>query len=82
LRRFIVGLPTNALNKIFMSLYWGMYRNIMILLLKSCLKKQVQSSTNEDLKTALKDKGLYHTSLKQKPSVWNVRELQQSWICQ
>ena len=55
-RRFVVGLPTNALNKIFMSLYAEVdteeyYDSIAKVLLKK--KGSAKFPTNEDLKTAL-----------------------------
>ncbi|MEO8236198.1 MAG: DUF262 domain-containing protein, partial [Flavobacterium sp.] len=54
-RRFIVGLPTNALNKIFMSLYAEVdseeyYDSIAKYLLKK--RGSAKFPTNEDLKTA------------------------------
>ena len=63
-RRFIVGLPTNALNKIFMTLYSEVdteeyYDSIAKALLKK--KGSAKFPSNEDLKTALKDKDLYNT---------------------
>lgn len=66
-RRFIVGLPTNALNKVFMTLYSevdpeGYYDSVATALIKK--KGSGKFPSNEDLKTALKDKDLYSASLK------------------
>ena len=63
-RRFIVGLPTSSLNKIFMTLYSEVeteeyYDSIAKALLKK--KGNAKFPSNEDLKTALKDKDLYNT---------------------
>jgi hypothetical protein len=70
LGRFIMGLPTNALNKIFMSLYGvdteEYYDSIKILLKRKGGGNSRQ--TNEDLRTALRLK-LYNTQPKQKLSV-------------
>ncbi len=76
-RRFIVGLPTNALNKIFMSLYAEVdteeyYDSIAKVLLKK--KGSAKFPTNEDLKTALKDKDLYNTQSKNRNYLFEMLE--------
>lgn len=76
-RRFIVGLPTNALNKIFMSLYSEVdteeyYNSIAKVLLKK--KGRAKFPTNEDLKTALKDKDLYNTQPKNRNYLFEMLE--------
>lgn len=76
-RRFVVGLPTNALNKIFMSLYSEVdtedyYDSIAQVLLKK--KGSAKFPTNEDLKTALKDKDLYNTQAKNRNYLFEMLE--------
>lgn len=76
-RRFIVGLPTNALNKIFMSLYAEVdteeyYDSIAKALLKK--KGSAKFPTNDDLKTALKDKDLYNTQPKNRNYLFEMLE--------
>jgi uncharacterized protein with ParB-like and HNH nuclease domain len=76
-RRFIVGLPTNALNKIFMSLYAEVdteeyYDSIAKVLLKK--RGSAKFPTNEDLKTALKDKDLYNTQPKNRNYLFEMLE--------
>jgi uncharacterized protein with ParB-like and HNH nuclease domain len=76
-RRFVVGLPTNALNKIFMSLYAEVdteeyYDSIAKVLLKK--KGSAKFPTNEDLKTALKDKDLYNTQPKNRNYLFEMLE--------
>ena len=66
-RRFVTGLPTNALNKIFMSLYSEVdteeyYDSIAIALMRK--KGSAKFPTNEELLTALKDKDLYNIKSK------------------
>ena len=66
-RRFIVGLPTNALNKIFMTLYAEVdsdnyYESIARALMKK--KSSAKFPNNEELKIALSDKDLYNTQPK------------------
>ncbi len=76
-RRFIVGLPTNALNKIFMTLYSEVdteeyYDSIA----KSLIKKKGSAKfpTNEELLTALKDKDLYNTQPKNRNYLFEMLE--------
>ncbi len=76
-RRFIVGLPTNALNKIFMSLYADVdteeyYDSIARVLLKK--KGSAKFPSNEDLKTALRDKDLYNTQPKNRNYLFELLE--------
>lgn len=76
-RRFIVGLPTNALNKIFMSLYSEIdteeyYDSIAKYLLKK--KGSAKFPTNEDLKTALRDKDLYSAQPKNRNYMFEMLE--------
>ena len=68
-RRFIVGLPTNALNKIFMTLYSEIdkedyYDSLTIALLQK--KGTAKFPTNDDLRSALNDKDLYNIQAKNK----------------
>lgn len=76
-RRFIVGLPTNALNKIFMTLYSEVdteeyYDSIE----KALIKKRGSGKfpSNEDIKTALKDKDLYNTQPKNRNYLFEMLE--------
>lgn len=76
-RRFVVGLPTNALNKIFMSLYAEVdteeyYDSLAKVLLKK--KGSAKFPTNEDLKTALRDKDLYNTQPKNRNYLFEMLE--------
>jgi hypothetical protein len=76
-RRFIVGLPTNALNKIFMTLYAEVdteeyYNSIAKALLKK--KGSAKFPSNEDLKTALRDKDLYNTQPKNRNYLFEMLE--------
>jgi uncharacterized protein with ParB-like and HNH nuclease domain len=76
-RRFIVGLPTNALNKIFMVLYAEIdiedyYDSLAIALMKK--KGSAKFPTNEDLQTALKDKDLYNTQSKNRNYLFELLE--------
>lgn len=76
-RRFIVGLPTSALNKIFMTLYAEAdpeeyYESIARALVKK--KGSVKFPSNEDLKTALKDKDLYNTLAKNRNYLFEMLE--------
>jgi len=76
-RRFIVGLPTNALNKIFMSLYSEIDKEEYFdSLAKVLLKKKGSAKfpTDEDLKTALRDKDLYNTQPKNRNYLFELLE--------
>ncbi|TYB76467.1 DUF4268 domain-containing protein [Bizionia myxarmorum] len=76
-RRFVIGLPTNALNKIFMSLYSEVdiedyYDSIALALIK---KRGVSKfPTDEDLKTALRDKDLYNIQSKNRNYMFELLE--------
>lgn len=76
-RRFIVGLPTNALNKIFMILYSEVdteeyYESIA----RSLVKKRGSAKfpSNEDVKTALRDKDFYNTQSKNRNYLFEMLE--------
>ena len=76
-RRFIVGLPTNALNKIFMSLYSEIdtedyYESFATALIRK--RGSAKFPTNEDLKTALKDKDLYNIQSKNRNYMFELLE--------
>jgi uncharacterized protein with ParB-like and HNH nuclease domain len=76
-RRFVVGLPTNALNKIFMTLYSEVdteeyYDSIAIALMKK--KGNAKFPTNEELLTALKDKDLYNIKSKNRNYMFEMLE--------
>lgn len=76
-RRFVVGLPTNALNKIFMTLYAEVdteeyYDSIALALIKK--RGSAKFPTNEDLKTALKDKDLYNIQSKNRNYMFELLE--------
>ena len=76
-RRFVVGLPTNALNKIFMTLYSEVdtgeyYESISLSLLKK--RGSAKFPTDEDLKTALKDKDLYNIQPKNRNYMFELLE--------
>lgn len=76
-RRFVVGLPTNALNKIFMSLYSEVDTEAYYDSIALALKKKRGSAkfpTNEDLKTALKDKDLYNIQSKNRNYMFELLE--------
>lgn len=76
-RRFIVGLPTNALNKIFMTLYAEVdtedyYGSVAQALIKK--KGSAKFPNNEELKTALLDKDLYNTQSKNRNYLFELLE--------
>jgi uncharacterized protein with ParB-like and HNH nuclease domain len=76
-RRFIVGLPTNALNKIFMTLYSEIdhedyYDSLEIALIRK--KQSGKFPTNEDLKIALQDKDLYNIKAKNRNYMFELLE--------
>jgi len=76
-RRFIVGLPTNALNKIFMTLYSEVdtedyYNSLALALIKK--KGSSKFPNNEDLKTALRDKDLYNIKSKNRNYMFELLE--------
>ena len=66
-RRFILGLPTNALNKIFMSLYEKVERdNYLFSVQKSLLQRSgiQRFPRNEEIRKILKIKDLYNVKPK------------------
>ena len=76
-RRFVVGLPTNALNKIFMTLYAEVdteeyYDSIALALVKK--KGSAKFPSDEDLKTALRDKDLYSIQPKNRNYMFELLE--------
>jgi len=76
-RRFVVGLPTNALNKIFMTLYSEVdlenyFDSIALALIKK--RGSAKFPTNEDLKSALKDKDLYNIKAKNRNYMFELLE--------
>jgi uncharacterized protein with ParB-like and HNH nuclease domain len=76
-RRFIVGLPTNALNKIFMSLYSEVdtddyFDSIAITLLSK--KGNGKFPSDDQVKDALKDKDLYNTQSKNRNYLFELLE--------
>jgi uncharacterized protein with ParB-like and HNH nuclease domain len=76
-RRFVVGLPSSSLNKIFMALYSEVDSedycdSIAIALLKK--RGNAKFPSNEDVKTALKDKDLYNTQPKNRNYLFEMLE--------
>ena len=76
-RRFVIGLPTNALNKIFMTLYSEVdteeyFDSIALALIKK--RGSAKFPTNEDLKTALRDKDLYNIQSKNRNYMFELLE--------
>jgi uncharacterized protein with ParB-like and HNH nuclease domain len=66
-RRFIVGLPTNALNKIFMTLYEKVDKNNYLLSLQKWLLKRTGSQRfpkNKEVIESLKLKDVYNIKSK------------------
>jgi uncharacterized protein with ParB-like and HNH nuclease domain len=66
-RRFIIGLPTNALNKIFMTLYNDVDNIRYIQSIQAALmrKKGVQKfPTNKEVEVALEEKDVYNIQSK------------------
>jgi len=76
-RRFIVGLPTSALNKIFMTLYSEVdTEDYFESIAKALLKKKGSGKfpSDEDLLTALRDKDLYNTQPKNRNYMFELLE--------
>lgn len=76
-RRFVVGLPTSSLNKIFMALYSEVdsedyFASVSLALVKK--KGSGKFPTDEDLKTALKDKDLYNIQSKNRNYMFEMLE--------
>lgn len=68
-RRFILGLPTNALNKIFLTLYGEIdTRDYLASIEKSLIKKTgtQRFPNNQEVKAALKEKDVYNIQSKNK----------------
>lgn len=68
-RRFILGLPTNALNKIFMTLYAEIDKsNYLLSLEKALIKKRgtQRFPTDPEIEAVLKDKDIYNVQPKNK----------------
>ena len=66
-RRFIIGLPTNALNKIFMRLYEDVdTSNYMVSLQKSMIKKKSSQRfpRDKEIIATLKEKDVYSIQTK------------------
>lgn len=66
-RRFICGLPTNALNKVFMALYGDIDKSAYLeSLQKSLLKRKGNHRfpTNKDIEIALEEKDIYNIQSK------------------
>ncbi|MCH7402245.1 DUF4268 domain-containing protein [Belliella kenyensis] len=76
-RRFIVGLPTNALNKIFMTLYSEIDSEEYCDSMAAALLKKggsMKFPTNEEIRVALKDKDLYNTQAKNRNYLFELLE--------
>jgi uncharacterized protein with ParB-like and HNH nuclease domain len=76
-RRFIVSLPTNALNKIFMTLYSEIdqedyFDSLCIALLKK--RGSGKFPTDQEVKSALYDKDLYNTQSKNRSYFFELLE--------
>lgn len=76
-RRFIVGLPTAALNKIFMTLYSEIdhedyFESLCIALLKK--KGSGKFPNDQELRSALHDKDLYNTQSKNRSYFFELLE--------
>ncbi|MFI8379193.1 DUF4268 domain-containing protein [Leeuwenhoekiella sp. NPDC079379] len=76
-RRFIVGLPTNALNKIFMSLYAEIdiedyYNSLAQALVKK--RGTAKFPGDAEIKTALLDKDLYNIQSKNRNYMFEMLE--------
>src|SRR5690554_2018928 len=76
-RRFISGYPTNALNKIFMTLYSEVdteeyFESIARALLRK--KGSGKFPTDEEVKAALKDKDLYNIKAKNRSYLFELLE--------
>ena len=76
-RRFIVGLPTNALNKMFMSLYAEIdIEDYYDSLAKTLLRKKGSSKFpgDEEVKAALLDKDVYNIQSKNRNYMFELLE--------
>jgi uncharacterized protein with ParB-like and HNH nuclease domain len=66
-RRFIVGLPTNALNKVFMSLYGNVDSSKYLYSIQKTLRRHTGSQrfpNDLEIKNALKEKNVYDINSK------------------
>jgi uncharacterized protein with ParB-like and HNH nuclease domain len=76
-RRFIVGLPTNALNKIFMSLYDKVEQDDYLFSIQKSLLSRIPTQRfprNEETKNALKEKDIYN--IKSKNRIYLLERLE------
>ncbi|MCH8534857.1 MAG: DUF262 domain-containing HNH endonuclease family protein [Flavobacteriaceae bacterium] len=76
-RRFIVGLPTNALNKVFMTLYSEVdtedyYESLVLALYKK--RGSGKFPNNQEVISALKDKDVYNIQTKNKNYFFELLE--------
>ncbi|GAA0762859.1 DUF4268 domain-containing protein [Psychroflexus lacisalsi] len=76
-RRFIVGLPTNALNKVFMTLYSEIdtedyYESVVLALYKK--RGSGKFPNDQEVRTALKDKDLYNIQTKNRNYMFELLE--------
>lgn len=76
-RRFIVGLPTNSLNKVFMTLYSEIDTEDYVESIEKALMRKGGSSkfpSNEETRLALKDKDLYNIQSKNRSYFFELLE--------
>lgn len=76
-RRFVAGIATNALNKIFMTLYSEVdIDDYLDSIARALIKKKGSGKfpTNEEIKSALKDKDLYNTQSKNRNYLFELLE--------
>lgn len=76
-RRFIVGLPTNALNRIFMTLYSEVdqedyYDSIATALIRK--RGSAKFPTDEEVQSALKERDLYSIKTKNRTYMFEMLE--------
>ncbi|TXE02960.1 DUF4268 domain-containing protein [Algoriphagus aquimarinus] len=76
-RRFIVGLPTSGVNKVFMTLYSEIDTEDYVESIEKALMRKGGSSkfpTNDDVRLALKDKDLYNIQPKNRSYFFELLE--------
>ncbi|MDR0308148.1 MAG: DUF262 domain-containing HNH endonuclease family protein [Chitinispirillales bacterium] len=76
-RRFIVGLPTNALNKMFMSLYDKVDKNDYLFSVQKSLLQRSSTQrfpNNTEISNALKEKDVYN--IKHKNTMYFLERLE------
>ena len=76
-RRFIVGLPTNSLNKVFMTLYSEIDTEEYVESIEKALMRKGGSSkfpADEEIRLALKDKDLYNIQSKNRSYFFELLE--------